>query len=503
MKRFFTVVMAIAVAVMVFGSFQNTNSTSAQGGEGVTISLDHPYAAFLESRAYAASLGATAEFRKMEWVTIDQANNRLYMAMSVVGAGMSDGEGDVQLDSNPCGIVYTAQLDDSFNMTELTPLVVGGPYDEANEPNACSVDNISEPDGVDTDARGRVWIAEDTGEHENNMLWVYDPADGSLKRFAYVPLGAEVTGLHVAANGTLFINYQHPDATNIYPFNASGSGVVVGFNANTDDFESIAVPEGEAQKVLGVAAGEYQILGRVGDPIPNAPFGEAFGEILDVTGNTMFFCNQSDGNMYLPTNAAGTEGYLYTNYECTPGGVARVSIRQTADGSWAVLDGEMVDFSGVNGTWINCGSSVSPWNTALTSEEYEPIAADPNSVNGLSAYLGRQANPYDYGYIIEMAPYAVGNDIVKHFAMGRKSNENSEIAGDNRTVYFGDDGTDVVIFKFVAEEAGDLSYGTLYAAKVTQVGGPGADHSFQLEWIELGTAGNDEIEAAIRELDVQ
>ena len=46
------------------------------------LPLDDPLAPFLESRAYAAKMGATAEFRKMEWVAIDPVNNKLYVAMS-------------------------------------------------------------------------------------------------------------------------------------------------------------------------------------------------------------------------------------------------------------------------------------------------------------------------------------------------------------------------------------------------------------------------------------
>ena len=49
------------------------------------------------------------------------------------------------------------------------------------------------------------------------------------------------------------------------------------------------------------------------------------------------------------------------------------------------------------------------------------------------------------------------------------------------TVYSGDDGTDVILSKFVADEPGDLSAGTIYAAKVTQK----PDDSFDLQWIEL------------------
>ena len=73
---------------------------------------------------------------------------------------------------------------------------------------------------------------------------------------------------------------------------------------------------------------------------------------------------------------------------------------------------------------------------------------------------------------------------------------------DQKTVYLSDDGTDVVFFKFIAERAGDLSSGTMYAAKVTQ--DEGDDSSivgFDLAWIELGSSTNADLEAAIDEYD--
>jgi secreted PhoX family phosphatase len=333
------------------------------------------------------------------------------------------------------------------------------------------------------------------------MLWVYDPADGSLKRFATVPRGAEVTGPYITAEGTLFFSNQHPRATNLFPYNAGTVYVVNGFNANTDDFESMPVPEGDDMLRVMVAAGEAQMLVRSGDPIPNSIGAEIAGGIYDVNGDLMYVNNDPDGLMFLPVGSDGAQAWLYVNYEGIPGGVGRYFVQNTGMG-WEVVDGQMVDFSDVMGTWTNCGSSVTPWNTGLTSEEYEPIASDFNNVSGMTDYLGRQANPYDYGWIVELAPNGLGDNVTKHYAMGRKSEENAWVAGDRRTVYFGDDGSNTVLFRFVADVEGDLSAGTLYAARVTQTGGTGAaDHVFELEWLELGHATNDEVSAAIRDLD--
>lgn len=476
---------------------------SAQDGSGTfPISLDHPAAPFIETNAYAINAGATAEFRKMEGVAVDEANGYMYLAMSEINKAMSDTEGDIQLEENNCGIVYRGVLNDDYNIDALEPIIIGGEYTDGAE-NECDVNAMANPDGLEVDARGRVWIGEDTGNHVNNVLWVYDPADESLKRFATVPVGAEVTGLRIAPDGTIFFNVQHPSPRAMYPYNRGVVGVVVGINAN-DDFEEIAVPEGDDQLTVLVPEGAtYQMLARVGDPLPGAPMGESFGEIIRADGTTQFFCNDPDGNMYLPTTSDSGEGYLYTNVECRPGGVGKLYIRRGDDGMWEVLEGEMVDFSGVMGTWNNCNASVTPWNTGLTSEEYPSETPDDwalgSSGGAMSDYLGRPANPYDYGYNIELIPSSgVGTTVVKRYAMGRFSQEMAEVMPDGMTAYYGDDGSNRILYRFVADVAGDLSVGTLYAAKINQQDGG----VLGIEWLELGYGDDFEIYDAIRALDV-
>ncbi|GIK71523.1 MAG: hypothetical protein BroJett021_05110 [Chloroflexota bacterium] len=473
----------------------------AQDDPGLLLPLDDPFAPFLESRAYAAAQGATAEFRKMEWVALDTINNRVYWAMSEVSKGMSDGAGDINVEENKCGIVYAGDLDADYNISRIYPYIVGGPYNKDDAANRCDVNNIANPDNLFVDLQGNLWIGEDTSYHQNNVLWMYDGE--KLHRFATVPLGAETTGVRVLNDGTIFFNVQHPSGANPHPFNRGLIGVVTGFKAG-DEFEEIAVPEGADQTRVQVAAGNYQILARVGELIPEDVRGERFGQLVAVTGETLGVCNHPDANMFLPTVEDESEGYLYTNFECEPGAVSRIYIRFNGE-TWDVLDGENVDFSSVMGTWVNCGGAVSPWNTALTAEEYEPIASVNDwaeSVAAMSAYLGEQANPYDYGFIVEMMPDPDGDGVEsivqKRYAMGRFSHENAVVMPDNKTVYHGDDGTNVVFFKFVADEAGDLSAGTLYAAKATQ----NDDGSFDFEWIELGRGSDDEIAEAIRMMEL-
>ena len=114
----------------------------------------------------------------------------------------------------------------------------------------------------------------------------------------------------------------------------------------------------------------------------------------------------------------------------------------------------------------------------------------------MGEYLGKQATPYDYGYMVELFPDTDGGlstAVQKQYAMGRFSHENAVIMPDRKTVYYGDDDADAIFFKFVADAPGDLSAGSLFAAKVNQM----EDESFSLEWIELGKGNNEVIAQTI------
>lgn len=465
------------------------------------VSLDDPLAPFLESRAYAAKMGATAEFRKMEWVALDPKGMKLYLSMSEVAKDMSDDKGDIRVKENKCGIVYVADLDATYDIKNLRPLLVGGPYNKEAKGNRCDVNNISNPDSLFVDPQGNLWIGEDTSNHANNMIWRWDGKE--LVRFATLPTGAEATGVMITAANDLFFSIQHPSAMSVYPYNRAVVGVVNGFKAN-QAFKPVGVPTGDAMHTLTMAAGKFQVIARVGEPIPADIYGHRWGQINYLAGGQMNICNQPDGNVFVATNEAATEGYLVTNYECRPGGVGKAYIRQAGD-RWEVLEGENINFDGVNGTWNSCGSSLTPWNTVLTSEEYEPPAMSDSwraNVADMTKYMDVQANPYDYGWNVELIQDTDGDSVAtlveKRYVMGRFSHEMGIIMPDGKTAYHGDDGTGVVIFKTVADEAGDLSAGTIFAAKVTQK----ADESFDLNWIKLGSSTDDDIAEALMDMEL-
>ena len=185
-------------------------------------------------------------------------------------------------------------------------------------------------------------------------------------------------------------------------------------------------------------------------------------------------------------------------------------------GELKVMDANKVDFSDVDGLWVPCNGSLTPWNTHLGSEEYEPDARQFELEEAMPAdqrtdkthtreftklYFGddNHANPYQYGFIPEVIVDENGDSqVVKHYSAGRRSNEIMLMMPDNRTAYFGDDGDYTMLFMYVADKEKDLSAGTLYAAKFDQTGTANGG-SGDLSWIKLGHSTDDEVKALVDE----
>ncbi|CAN5543260.1 DUF839 domain-containing protein [soil metagenome] len=235
-----------------------------------------------------------------------------------------------------------------------------------------------------------------------------------------------------------------------------------------------------------------------------------------------FFSDSPDGTSLLtvanPT-VGGVKGkavFAVVQFEYTTRDQAGVSAYGTLPSPIAVLTldqdqatGELklvkyfnVDTSAAHGLWITCGSSLSPWGTHLSSEEYEPDAPFIASNTQFQAYSNNvfgsptAANPYHYGHLPEVTVNPDGTGTLKkHYCLGRISHELVQVMPDNRTVLMGDDYTNGGLFVFVADREKDLSAGTLYVARV------GAGFSIDpaaagapLTWIKLGHATSAEIE---------
>ncbi|MFC5549822.1 PhoX family protein [Massilia aerilata] len=234
--------------------------------------------------------------------------------------------------------------------------------------------------------------------------------------------------------------------------------------------------------------------------VPNA-------NVTGVKGNTVFAVVQFEYTTWAQDGKTDMYGKL-------PSPIAVLTLDQDpGTGKLKLVKYHNVDTSSVNGLWITCGASLSPWGTHLSSEEYEPnafTAAGEAQFKGFSKNLygdETRANPYNYGHLPEVTVNADGTaSIKKHYCMGRISHELVQVLGDNRTVIMGDDATNSGYFVFVADKEKDLSSGTLYVAKV------GAGFSLDpaaaaapLTWIKLGSATSDEIRslaASIKATDI-
>ena len=198
-------------------------------------------------------------------------------------------------------------------------------------------------------------------------------------------------------------------------------------------------------------------------------------------------------------------------YTRMPMSMTLTNIEQKDDGKLLAVDQRPIDFSSVGGIWIPCAGSQTPWNTHLGTEEdydlYFTKASDAKNQKltseGLRAmsevyFKGKEkANPYAYGQLTEVEIKADGTTkVTKHYNLGRATWEMGKIMPDGKTIYFGDDGDHVALFMFVADKENDLSAGSLYAARWTQVSGENGG-SGNLSWIKLGHSEHDSIKKLI------
>jgi uncharacterized protein len=218
-------------------------------------------------------------------------------------------------------------------------------------------------------------------------------------------------------------------------------------------------------------------------------------KVPGVKGNTVFAVVQFE---YTSRDQAGKglQGAL-------PSEMAVLTLDQNPKtGQLKLVKYERVDTAPVQGLWVTCGASLSPWNTHLSSEEYEPDATKPNDskLTRFSAnFFGdaKKASPYHYGHLPEVSVNPDGSgSIKKHYCLGRISHELVQVMPDERTVIMGDDWTNGGAFMFIADKPRDLSAGTLYVAKWNQTSGIGPG-SATLSWIKLGHAKSEEIRAIV------
>jgi secreted PhoX family phosphatase len=212
---------------------------------------------------------------------------------------------------------------------------------------------------------------------------------GEIKRFSTTAFGAEMTGPYVFEDGSLLHSVQHPDTSNPEPFDRGGIGYykdfAFEFDGDNDDFEEPSTPEGEEQDIVRAASLDFEVLISEGDAINGGA--ERWGitqtpDGTDVTtenfaGTTYGRSGSNpDSNQFVATNDEGTDGYMFTNDENSPGNIARTRLTQTEDGEWEADPEDTINlpnlpqFREIGGTRINCYGDRTPWDTPVSSEEH-------------------------------------------------------------------------------------------------------------------------------------
>ena len=313
------------------------------------------------------------------------------------------------------------------------------------------------------------------------------------------------------------------------------------------EFIGMAAPATDAQRAVSLTTAQvkvsyadgkvktnalaYHTLFKTGDVLKNGHDSVIAGAYYDINGKPImdtsgampepFFSDCPDGNALISLphpKVAGVSGntlFLVTQYEYKTRNNAGVSMYAKLPSAISVttLDQDRktgvlkvvkywnVDTKPANGLWITCASSLSPWNTHLSSEEYEPDAWDIDS-NKLFQEFSQNlfgspstANPYHYGHVPEVTVNPDGTaTLVKHYGLGRIARELVEVMPDNKTVLMGDDGSNTGLFMFIADRENDLRSGHLYVAKWTQTSAV-AGGAARLAWIKLGHASSADIKA--------
>lgn len=288
--------------------------------------------------------------------------------------------------------------------------------------------------------------------------------------------------------------------------------------AGTIEFAAVPVPvaDAEMRQVVSTTAAVvdgktarigFHIIMRSGDVVGGA----TYGRIVDRNGNALLaqdgspiVSNDTDFSSLLP--GAGRSVFMVSHFESIPAAMYLTELEQGAAGELVAMRTRALDFSSVQGGWAHCAGSVTPWGTHLGAEEYEPDARKwrDSTVVGADAEMARYfaaapeaaasvLNPYRYGYPVEVAVRDFADASVhKRYAMGRASFELAYAMPDQRTVYMSDDGIAVGLFRFVADRKGDLSAGTLWAARWQQRSGKGLGTA-RIDWISLGHASETDV----------
>lgn len=285
----------------------------------------------------------------------------------------------------------------------------------------------------------------------------------------------------------------------------------------------------------------YKVIFRTGDKIEGSQY--PIATLTDINGDAIKLpegspmLNEDNPEGYdiavnpdfTSLHAVGDKVVIVSQFEAdSPAALYVIECDQQKDGSLVPTKASPTDWSApeLQGLWVPCAGSYTPWGSHAGGEEYEPDAYCIDSATSLDGpeasslanctegvqpitnmmrYWGfdpatvtledirAHFNPYKYGHAFEVALAEDGTvSVGKHYLLGRHSYELWYVMPDSKTVYATDDGTNTAFWKFVADTAGDMSAGTLYGAKFHQLDAEYGGH-FDIEWIELGRGQQQEV----------
>ena len=491
---------------------------SEDGKTGEWIELPMDFDSLLVIRDVAINRGATI-FVRLEWVT--EANGKIY----ITETGRDDFNWDnaVAQGGVPAQHLHRVRVSkDSYQyedfygrVLELDPETNGiRSYLEGGPSYADPSKHLSNPDGLvtmtidgeewlvineDLNGRSHGRVGPDAEAAGRTICEIYalntaseNPTVDNLKRLLIGPAGAETTGGRPTPDGkTYFVNIQHPSSSNPAPFNKSATIAVTGFDKffAEDDFGMFTpIDENfEGQTVIIPSNPyEYQVVFREGESV-----------VKTKDGASGLARGNHDFTGYIPIDGSSQHGYVIVNHELRDsnstfgdgGGMTVFEARYEA-GEWKTVgDYRNVDFSGVGGTFVNCGGAQTPNGTVLTAEEYPPQSNAEMYRNGSQVRdtsdvtVTYDGNEYtikrwqNMGWMVEI-DVENAQAMRKHWKMGRFSHEGGYCTEDGKTVYLTDDFNPAVLFKFEAKVANDYSDGQLYAYKQSEDGESG-------QWLQL------------------
>ncbi|WP_284465857.1 PhoX family protein [Diaphorobacter nitroreducens] len=190
-------------------------------------------AAFLETHRYAAFMGASMGFSKMEGTTVNAKDKVAYSALQncqdsmVVGnAANVPGNGISIPKTLKAGVVMAlnlrgglkdtagAAINSEWMPVDTKALLAGEDIAADALGNTGNPNKICNPDNLKFSEKMRtLFIGEDSSQHVNNFLWAYNIDTKELSRVMSIPAGGESTGLHAVdeINGWTYImsNFQH------------------------------------------------------------------------------------------------------------------------------------------------------------------------------------------------------------------------------------------------------------------------------------------------------